>query len=656
MKLGELLKYTKPFSGNTDAASDEELAEAIELHKLAVKASARKVKEELIPSKRVLLLLYTFMFRYNIELELSSKREATNKDGNPTKEAGMHDFALPSLASFGDMQTGEKADKVQQASDATQAAYRKVENLDASKLHEELMQLAASLQTSGRLAVQELVWKKPYELKIALKKCDEQMQKMQDATTRYQSKAQRDKSARMQTLLDLRRFELLQEKKAVDRLGFLFLAYRPAMWWFEFMEMMRKLVISSVLVFVWEGTASQVVFAFVVTLVFLLITMSLRPFSNKQLGTMYIFTLVVQSATLLSGIMLITQRFQELLGGESEQEQTVLAGVLISLHMFVFVAPGFHVLMYSTSKLNFGSKLAEYLRLTSSRLNEADDENDDDVDDMWDPEDDGRGRLASSSDEVVSNASYESDSSSFAGMKAGRAASSLVASLSNKKKSKDSESGVSLSSDMVHLESAEEPSPSLVIPDRPSGSASNPMGGIVTGSSLCARCKGSLASAGASPLSPSDGITFSVAAPSVLHYWSPTSPTLSAHAVAEASAGVVDSPAASSNMSRSFKVVGASPTAASKAFQSDLEHTLLSKFNGPKLTVASTLVDRVTEKSNALMSPTAVADASLGTTRLSSEPRANTGTRIEDTLFNKQTLLRHSKSEDSLFGASPHWA
>jgi hypothetical protein len=29
---------------------------------------------------------------------------------------------------------------------------------------------------------------------------------------------------------------------AVERLGFLFLMYRPSMWWFEIVEMLRKLM------------------------------------------------------------------------------------------------------------------------------------------------------------------------------------------------------------------------------------------------------------------------------------------------------------------------------------------------------------------------------------------------------------------------------
>jgi hypothetical protein len=37
-------------------------------------------------------------------------------------------------------------------------------------------------------------------------------------------------------------FDSEEERVAVQRLGFLFLMYRPSMWWFEIAEMFRKLL------------------------------------------------------------------------------------------------------------------------------------------------------------------------------------------------------------------------------------------------------------------------------------------------------------------------------------------------------------------------------------------------------------------------------
>ena len=58
----------------------------------------------------------------------------------------------------------------------------------------------------------------------------------------------------------------------------------------------------------WEGSASQVAVGFVITLAALIGSIALDPFAHKELGNMHAFSLLVQTVTLLSGLMIITQR------------------------------------------------------------------------------------------------------------------------------------------------------------------------------------------------------------------------------------------------------------------------------------------------------------------------------------------------------------
>ena len=58
----------------------------------------------------------------------------------------------------------------------------------------------------------------------------------------------------------------------------------------------------------WEGSASQVAVGFVVTLTALVGSLALDPFAHRELGYMHAISLLVQAATLLSGLMIITQR------------------------------------------------------------------------------------------------------------------------------------------------------------------------------------------------------------------------------------------------------------------------------------------------------------------------------------------------------------
>jgi hypothetical protein len=65
---------------------------------------------------------------------------------------------------------------------------------------------------------------------------------------------------------------------------------------------------TSVVVFVWSGSASQIAAGFVITLAAMILALSVRPFAHGELGAMHAFSLIVQAVTLLCGIMLITQR------------------------------------------------------------------------------------------------------------------------------------------------------------------------------------------------------------------------------------------------------------------------------------------------------------------------------------------------------------
>jgi hypothetical protein len=129
------------------------------------------------------------------------------------------------------------------------------------------------------------------------------------------------------------------ERKIVLRLGFLFQSYRPGVWYFEVVEIIRKLIMASVLIFVYEGTASQIVTGFMVTLVALLLSLWLRPFNDDSLQGMYQWSLFVQTITLLSGVMVKAEQFMEILGEKGGPGMTALGIILVVLHVLVAVTP-----------------------------------------------------------------------------------------------------------------------------------------------------------------------------------------------------------------------------------------------------------------------------------------------------------------------------
>ncbi len=109
--------------------------------------------------------------------------------------------------------------------------------------------------------------------------------------------------------------------------------------YFEIIEIVRKLVMASLLIFVYEGTSSQIVTGFMVTLVALLLSLWLRPFNDDSLQNMHEWSLFVQTVTLLAGVMIKTDQFTEILGETGGQGRAALGGIIISLHFLVTVTP-----------------------------------------------------------------------------------------------------------------------------------------------------------------------------------------------------------------------------------------------------------------------------------------------------------------------------
>ena len=67
--------------------------------------------------------------------------------------------------------------------------------------------------------------------------------------------------------------------------------------------MMQKLMMTSMIIFVYRGTAIQVALAFFLTFSFLLAVMWYQPLVNKRLAKLQIFSLVITCLTLFLGLM-----------------------------------------------------------------------------------------------------------------------------------------------------------------------------------------------------------------------------------------------------------------------------------------------------------------------------------------------------------------
>merc|ERR1719183_1055906 len=75
-----------------------------------------------------------------------------------------------------------------------------------------------------------------------------------------------------------------REVKLMERLGFLIDAYQVETWYWEVSEMLRKFIMTSLLVVVYDGSAPHLVGALIVTFIFILLHLQLHPYLNKGLN------------------------------------------------------------------------------------------------------------------------------------------------------------------------------------------------------------------------------------------------------------------------------------------------------------------------------------------------------------------------------------
>ena len=94
-----------------------------------------------------------------------------------------------------------------------------------------------------------------------------------------------------------------KEQLIVNRFGFLFVAYRVNFWWWEGVEMSRKLLMTSILVFVMPGTTGQLAMGSMITFLFLLLNLFWQPYCSPGLNSFASVSLIAQFATLVRSCM-----------------------------------------------------------------------------------------------------------------------------------------------------------------------------------------------------------------------------------------------------------------------------------------------------------------------------------------------------------------
>eukprot|EP00286_Rhodomonas_abbreviata_P021509 CAMPEP_0181296088 /NCGR_PEP_ID=MMETSP1101-20121128/4505_1 /TAXON_ID=46948 /ORGANISM="Rhodomonas abbreviata, Strain Caron Lab Isolate" /LENGTH=418 /DNA_ID=CAMNT_0023400905 /DNA_START=60 /DNA_END=1317 /DNA_ORIENTATION=- len=134
--------------------------------------------------------------------------------------------------------------------------------------------------------------------------------------------------------------ETHEEQKALDRFGFLFDAYEVPYWYYEILEMLRKFIMTGIVVYIYPDSPEQLACGFIVSIVFFILLLKTGPFVSPHIDVMQAVSLMTQAVTLFYGLMVSVQRLQNELKGEASGDTSVaMLALLILLHALIFLLP-----------------------------------------------------------------------------------------------------------------------------------------------------------------------------------------------------------------------------------------------------------------------------------------------------------------------------
>jgi hypothetical protein len=126
---------------------------------------------------------------------------------------------------------------------------------------------------------------------------------------------------------------LREDDLRIAHLRFLWIQMKPNRWWYETVDMLRRLLLSSAYVFLDRGSANQMICQVALAMIFLVILNAVRPYEQASNAVLAVATQYV--ILCVSMISLVLR-----LGGSSIEEKDKWNAMLI---VFVFVGPGLAV-------------------------------------------------------------------------------------------------------------------------------------------------------------------------------------------------------------------------------------------------------------------------------------------------------------------------
>eukprot|EP00752_Nemacystus_decipiens_P003792 g3489.t2 len=135
-----------------------------------------------------------------------------------------------------------------------------------------------------------------------------------------------------------------EEDATIQKTKFLWGTYRPAVYYYEVWECVRKLFLTGLLVYFKEGTSTQVVIAMLITLAGLRVLAGLRPYQREDENNLAEASLWVTFLTLFAGLLIKSEVADE------DGYDTVALGVILSIMNAALVALAVFQILWATSQ------------------------------------------------------------------------------------------------------------------------------------------------------------------------------------------------------------------------------------------------------------------------------------------------------------------
>jgi len=112
--------------------------------------------------------------------------------------------------------------------------------------------------------------------------------------------------------------KIADQEATQDRLGFIYISYVPMAFYWELVELLKKFILCSVVIFIKPNTLAQVAFAFIVTLLFFLAQISVIPFDVVDDNFYNFISLLSTILTLFCGLVIMGVDATKLAGEQTD--------------------------------------------------------------------------------------------------------------------------------------------------------------------------------------------------------------------------------------------------------------------------------------------------------------------------------------------------